>query len=115
MKMTLDEFEVLVAEELDLLPDAAVDGLENVAFVVEDRPQDGSLKVLGTYEGHDLAARADYGFGQLPDVIVLFREPLLAICEDEAQLRHQVHVTLVHEIAHYYGIDDAALHELGWA
>lgn len=46
---------------------------------------------------------------------MLFREPLLAICDDGQQLRHEIRVTLIHEIAHYYGIDDAALHELGWA
>ncbi|KAB1642695.1 metallopeptidase family protein [Gulosibacter chungangensis] len=115
MDLTMDEFEKLVVEELDLLPDEVVDGLENLVFVVEDRPEDGSLDLLGVYEGYDLFERANYGYGQLPDRIVLFREPLLAICEDEAQLRHEIHVTLVHEIAHYYGIDDEHLHELGWA
>lgn len=113
--MGFDEFERLVIEELDLLPDEMVDGLENLVFVVEDRPEDGSLDLLGVYEGYDLFDRSNYGYGQLPDRIVLFREPLLSICEDEETLRHEVHVTLVHEIAHYYGIDDAQLHELGWA
>ncbi|QUY60793.1 Possibl zinc metallo-peptidase [Gulosibacter molinativorax] len=111
----MDEFEKLVVEELDLLPDEVVEGLENLVFVVEDRPDDGSLDLLGIYEGHDLFDRANYGYGQLPDRIVLFREPLLAISESVEILRHEIHVTLVHEIAHYYGIDDAHLHELGWA
>lgn len=115
MEMTLAEFETLVGDVLDSLDDAIVGGLENLVFVVEDRPEDGSMDVLGYYEGFDLDARADYGFGQLPDRIVLFREPLLAICDDGQQLRHEIRVTLIHEIAHYYGIDDAALHELGWA
>lgn len=115
MDMTLDEFEALVAEELDLLPNEAVDGLDNVAFVVEDRPKDGSLDLLGLYEGHDRFGRADYGYMQLPDVIVVYREPILAICDDIEQVRQQVHVTLIHEIGHYYGIDDAQLHDLGWA
>lgn len=115
MDMTLAEFETLVGEVLDALDDEIVGGLENLVFMVEDRPEDGSMDLLGYYEGYDRDARADYGFGQLPDRIVLFREPLLSICDDESHLRREVRVTLIHEIAHYYGIDDAALHELGWA
>lgn len=115
MDLTLDEFERLVGEVLESLEDEIVGGIENLVFVVEDRPADGSIDLLGYYEGYDRDARADYGFGQLPDQIVLFREPLLAICRNVVELRHQVRVTLVHEIAHYYGIDDATLHELGWA
>lgn len=115
LEMSLEEFENLVGEELDVLPDDMVGGLENLVFAVEDRPEDGSLDLLGIYEGHDLPGRADYGYVQLPDRIVLFREPLLSIASDVAHLREEVRVTLIHEIAHYYGIDDAHLHELGWA
>ena len=56
-----------------------------------------------------------YGFGELPDRIVLYREPLIDIAEDLDDLKDQIHVTLVHEIAHFYGINDEQLHELGWA
>lgn len=115
MKMSSAAFEKLVIDELDLLPDEMVDGLENLVFVVEDRPEDGSLDLLGEYQGVALTERGNYGFGELPDRIVLFREPLLAICDDEQALRDEVHVTLVHEIAHFYGIDDDELHRLGWA
>jgi predicted Zn-dependent protease with MMP-like domain len=108
------EFEQLVIAELDLLPDEMVDGLENVTFVTEDRPEDGSLDLLGLYDGVDLTRRSDYGFGELPDRIVLYREPLLAACDDLEQLKDEIHITLVHEIAHYYGIDDDELHRLGW-
>ena len=110
-----DAFESLVTDELDQLPDEMIDGLDNVAFVVEDRPEDGSLDLLGLYDGVALTERGAYGFGEMPDRIILYREPLLAICEDEQELRDEIHVTLVHEIAHYYGIDDDRLHELGWA
>jgi predicted Zn-dependent protease with MMP-like domain len=113
--MNSEEFEKLVVDELDALPDDMVDGLENVVFVVEDRPEDGSLDLLGVYDGIAMTERDSYGFGEMPDRIVLFREPLLAICDDEETLRDEVHVTLVHEIAHFYGIDDDRLHELGWA
>jgi predicted Zn-dependent protease with MMP-like domain len=108
-------FEVLVVAELDLLPDEMFDGLENVVFVTEDRPEDGSLDILGLYDGVALTERGQYGFGELPDRIILYREPLLAVCETLDELKDQIHVTLVHEIAHFYGIDDEQLHELGWA
>ena len=110
-----DAFERLVVDELDLLPDDMVDGLDNVVFVTESRPEDGSLELLGLYDGVAMTERGAYGFGELPDRIVLYREPLLAISADLEELKDQIHVTLVHEIAHFYGLDDAQLHELGWA
>lgn len=115
LDLTPEEFERIVVDELDELPDEMVDGLDNLVFVTEDRPADGSLDLLGIYEGVALTERGQYGFGELPDRIVLYREPLLAIADDEEQLRDEIHVTLVHEIAHFYGIDDDQLHELGWA
>jgi predicted Zn-dependent protease with MMP-like domain len=115
LELNADEFEKIVIDELDELPDEMVDGLDNVVFVCEDRPEDGSLDLLGVYEGVALTERGQYGFGELPDRIVLFREPLLAICETEDELRDEIHITLVHEIAHFYGIDDAELYRLGWA
>jgi predicted Zn-dependent protease with MMP-like domain len=115
MDLNAEEFEKLVIDELDELPDVMVDGLDNVIFVVEDRPQDGSLDLLGLYDGVALTERGQYGFGEMPDRIILYREPLLAICEDEHELRDEIHITLVHEIAHFYGIDDDRLHDLGWA
>lgn len=111
-----DEFEALVVEQLDLLPDEMVDGLDNVIFVTEDRPEDGTLDLLGLYEGVALTDRGQYGFGELPDRIILYREPLLAHAEgDREELLEQIRITLVHEIAHFYGIDDEELHRLGWA
>lgn len=110
-----DEFERLVIDELDRLPDDMVEGLDNIIFVVEDRPEDGSLDLLGLYDGVALTERGQYGFGELPDRIILYREPLLDIAENLDDLKEQIHVTLVHEIAHFYGIDDQQLHELGWA
>ena len=115
LHLDADAFETLVTDELDRLPDEMVDGLDNVVFVVEDRPEDGSLDLLGLYDGVALTERDAYGFGEMPDRIILYREPLLSICESEDELRDEIHVTLVHEIAHYYGIDDDRLHDLGWA
>ena len=112
--LNAEEFDKLVVDELDLLPDEMVDGLENVVFVTEDLPEDGSLDLLGLYDGVDLTRRDNYGFGELPDRIILYREPLLAVSRDLEELKDQIHVTLVHEIAHFYGIDDDELHDLGW-
>jgi predicted Zn-dependent protease with MMP-like domain len=107
-------FEQLVIDELDLLPDDMIDGLDNVVFVTEDLPADGELTLLGLYDGIALTERGQYGYGELPDRIILYREPLLAIAADLDDLKMQIHVTLVHEIGHFYGLDDAALHALGW-
>jgi predicted Zn-dependent protease with MMP-like domain len=115
LHLSPDEFEKIVIDELDELPDEMVDGLENLVFVTEDRPADGSLDLLGLYEGTALTDRDQYGFGELPDRIILYREPLLAVAETLDELRDEIHITLVHEIAHYYGIDDDQLHEMGWA
>ena len=115
MKIDDESFEALVVDELDRLPDDMIDGLENVVFVVEDRPEDGSLDLLGLYDGVALTERERYGLGELPDRIIVYREPHLAVCDDLDELRDEIHTTLVHEIAHFYGIDDDRLHELGWA
>lgn len=115
MEMDAATFEEIVVDELDRLPDDMVDGLDNVVFVVEDRPEDGGLDLLGLYDGLALTERGQYGMGELPDRIVVFREPHLTQCDNEDELRDEVHTTLVHEIAHFYGIDDVQLHELGWA
>ncbi len=115
LDLDAEAFEALVIEELDRLPDEMIDGLDNVIFVTQDRPDDGSLDLLGIYDGVALTERGQYGFGELPDRIILFREPLLAVCADLDELRDEIHVTLVHEIAHFYGIDDNELHRLGWA
>lgn len=114
MEMDAETFENLVIEELDKLPDEMVDGLDNVVFVVEDDAENGE-HLFGLYEGFDLTERGQYGMGELPDRIIVYRHAHLQACADEDELRDEVHTTLVHEIAHFYGIDDERLHELGWA
>lgn len=115
MDMDAAAFEELVSDELDRLPRDMVDGLDNVVFVVEARPEDGSLDLFGLYDGWALTERDRYGTGELPDRIIVYRDAHLAACADEEELRDEIHTTLVHEIAHFYGIDDERLHELGWA
>ncbi len=114
LDMDTATFESLVVSELDRLPDDMIDGLDNVIFVVEERPEDGS-DLFGLYDGVALTERDRYGVGELPDRIIVYRDAHLAACESEDELRDEVHTTLVHEIAHFYGIDDERLHELGWA
>jgi predicted Zn-dependent protease with MMP-like domain len=107
-----EEFERLVVAGLDSLPDAMVEGLDNVVFVVEDHPE--GEEILGLYDGVALPDRGTYGYGELPDRIVVYRLPLLGHCDTREQLVNEIRITLVHEIAHYFGIDDDRLHELGW-
>lgn len=106
-------FSELVTEALDSVPDDLWQQFENVAVVVEDaNPEDPEL--LGLYEGIPLTEREDYT-GVLPDRIAIYRLPLCAMCEDEDDLVEEVRVTVVHELAHHMGMDDQALHDLGWA
>ncbi|WP_353111266.1 metallopeptidase family protein [Microbacterium sp.] len=114
MEMEAEAFETLVIDELDRLPDDMVNGLENVVFVVEERAENGE-DLFGLYDGLALPERGQYGLGELPDRIVVYRRAHLDACENEDELRDEVHTTLVHEIAHFYGIDDEQLHEMGWA
>ena len=112
--MDANTFETLVGDVFDSLPVDMVDGLVNVAIVIEDRPEDGSLDLLGLYHGVALTERTSHYGGVLPDRITIYREAILDICEDEDDVVEEVAVTVVHEIAHHFGIDDARLHELGW-
>ncbi len=107
-------FEELVAEALDSLPPELGDLMENVAVLVADRGEPRNL--LGLYEGVPLTDREGYGVGgtTLPDRILLFRLAICDICRDMDQLRREIGVTVVHEVAHHFGIDDDRLHELGW-
>jgi len=69
---------------------------------------------LGLYDGIPLTERGDYGIGELPDRIFIYRSAICAICQTEADVVHEVITTVVHEVAHHFGIDDDRLHELGW-
>ncbi|MDO5094443.1 MAG: metallopeptidase family protein [Propionibacteriaceae bacterium] len=113
MDISEETFDALVEEALDALPEELLVGLDNVVFVVEEEPEDGS-DTLGIYEGIALTERDSSWFGTLPDRVVLFRGPLSRMCRDEEELFEEITITLVHELGHYHGIDEARLHELGW-
>ena len=110
--MSDEQFEEIVGEALDLVPSELMAMLDNVVFLIEEDSEHGNL--LGLYEGVPLPQRSEFGGAFLPDRITLFRRPLLHMSRDETELRHEVAVTVIHEIAHFFGIDDAKLHEMGW-
>ena len=105
-------FERLVGEALDSLPPELGEMMENVAVVVEDVHGDEDL--LGLYEGVPLTERGDYGGMAMPDRVTVYRLPICAICDSEEELLDQITVTVVHEVAHHFGIDDDTLEDLGW-
>lgn len=108
-----DRFEELVAEALDGIPSDLGRLMDNVAVFVRDTSGDPHL--LGLYEGIPLTNREAYGVGAaMPDRITIYRLPILARCRTEAEVVHQVRVTVVHEVGHHFGISDERLHELGW-
>jgi predicted Zn-dependent protease with MMP-like domain len=110
--MSRERFEELVGDALDEIPAELLAHLDNVVVLVEDEPPEPGL--LGLYEGYALTDRGwDYS-GALPDRIFVYRNPILAISDDEEDVVDEVAVTVVHEVAHHFGIDDARLHELGW-
>jgi predicted Zn-dependent protease with MMP-like domain len=109
-------FEALVTEALDQLPEALADELDNVVVRIRDGRRTGSL--LGKYEGIPLTEREDYGgwgAAPMPDQITIYRLPICEACVDDAEVVEQVRITVIHEIAHHFGIDDERLDELGWA
>ncbi|AHH93512.1 metallopeptidase family protein [Kutzneria viridogrisea] len=111
--MSPARFEELVGESLDLVPPRFAEAMDNVVILVEPRNEEDPT-LLGLYHGVALTERGyDYG-GALPDRIFLYREAILDICETEQDVVDEVAVTVVHEIAHHFGIDDHTLHELGW-
>lgn len=111
--MSRQRFEELVGDALDLIPKEFAKAMDNVVILVEDRdPEHPSL--LGLYHGVALTERTTNYGGVLPDRIFIYREAILDICHDEQDVVEEVAITVVHEIAHHFGIDDARLHELGW-
>jgi predicted Zn-dependent protease with MMP-like domain len=114
VEMSHDRFSELVEDALDEVPEELYRLMDNVVILVEDEPEGDDPGLLGLYEGYALTDRGwDYG-GVLPDRITIFRNPTLRVCETEAEVINEVATTVVHEIAHHFGIDDSRLHELGW-
>ena len=113
--MSREEFEDAVRDALDEIPEELADQMDNVVVLVEDDPPPEEPELLGLYEGVPLTERGEFwAAGALPDRITIYRRPTLALCESRDEVVDEVAVTVVHEIAHHFGIDDDRLHELGW-
>ena len=113
VSMTEREFEELVSDALDTIPTELAEAMNNVVVLVDGHhPEEPDL--LGLYEGVALTDRDTMYAGALPDTITIYREPLLQMCSDRDQVVDEVAITVVHEIAHHFGIDDAWLHAHGW-
>jgi predicted Zn-dependent protease with MMP-like domain len=110
--VTRERFEVFVVEAIDSIPEHFASQVENVAIIVEDDAEDRNL--LGLYEGVPLTRRWESRSGSFPDRITLFQDAICRECATEQEVREQIYATLVHELGHYFGIDDDRLDELGW-
>ncbi|WP_040864192.1 metallopeptidase family protein [Nocardia exalbida] len=113
VSMSDDRFEELVGDALDLIPPELTRAIDNVVVLIEPRnPEDAHL--LGLYHGIALTERDSHYGGALPDTVTIYREAILELCADETEVVEEVAVTVIHEIAHYFGIDEDRLHQLGW-
>ena len=112
LELDEDEFSELVADALDGIPEGLAELVDNVAVVVEDRHPTEDL--LGLYDGVPLTEREDYGGLVMPDRITIYRLPICEMCSTRDEVVEEVRITVVHELAHHFGIDDDELHRLGW-
>lgn len=108
------EFDALVERALDGLPEQFAALVRNVVVLVEEFAPADDPDLLGLYDGVALTERESNHSGMLPDRIFLFREPLTDMCDSLEELEEEVRITVVHEVAHHFGLDDARLHDLGW-
>jgi predicted Zn-dependent protease with MMP-like domain len=112
--MDPQRFDELVSDALDAVPAELAAVMDNVVVLVADRHSEDPA-LLGLYEGVALTERDSNYAGSLPDTITIYRDALLDICDSDDEVVDEVKVTVIHEIAHHFGIDDDRLHELGWA
>jgi predicted Zn-dependent protease with MMP-like domain len=114
VEVSRERFEELVSQALDTIPPGLADLIDNCVVLVEEEPPAEDPDLLGLYDGTPLTERDSSYSMVVPDRITLFRGPLLDICADEGEVVREVRITVVHEVAHHFGIDDDRLHELGY-
>ena len=125
VSMSDAEFEAAIADGLDMIPEELATQMDNVVVLVADEPNPEQLSpqdydanglptLLGLYDGVPLTERDDSWSMVLPDRIHIFKGPLQRWCTTREELVEEIAITVIHEIAHHFGIDDARLHELGW-
>jgi predicted Zn-dependent protease with MMP-like domain len=110
-----DRFAELVEAAFDAVPPELAGLLDNVVLFIEDDAPADDPSLLGFYDGIPLTERDSSYAGAMPDRIYVYRRPTLAICDTEDDVVEEVGITVVHEIAHHFGIEDDRLHELGYA
>ena len=115
--MERERFSELVAEVLDALPAKFRERIENLAVLVEDRPprdvassRDGL--VLGIYQGIPATQKSVFNMSYGPDRIVLYQKNIEAVCSSDAEIRHEVRQTVLHELGHYFGMDEEQLKDV---
>lgn len=113
VEVTPARFEQLVEAAINAIPEQLARHIENVAIVIEDEAPADDPHLLGLYEGIPLTERGSWYIAAMPDRIRIFRFPILRMCQTQAEVVREVYITVVHEIAHHFGIDDDTLHELG--
>lgn len=113
--VTRERFEELVESALDGIPDELASLVQNLVVLVEETSPPGEPQdLLGLYDGYALTERDSSMMAALPDRIFVFRQPLQQMCRDEGELIKEVRITVVHEVAHHFGIEEGRLHELGY-
>lgn len=124
-RMSAQEFEDVVGDALDRIPADLAEAMDNVVVLVQDEPdpemltaedydEAGLPTLLGLYDGVPLTERDEGWSMVLPDRILIFRGPLERWCTSREELVEEIMVTVIHEVAHHFGIPDERLHELGW-
>ena len=114
LRITESEFEALVDAALAAIPPEFLSLIENCVVVIEDRAPAPDQDLLGYYDGTPLSERDSQYGGVLPDRIVIFRDAILAVCETRDEVVDEVRIAVWHEVAHFFGIEDERLHELGY-
>ena len=112
MRTSEEPFEELTAEAMDGLPDWVREAMENVEVIVQNRPPGGQPELLGLYQGIPLTERGNHYAGVLPDRITLFRMNIERLARDDEELRELIAHTIVHEVAHHFGISDERLRDI---
>lgn len=115
VEMSAEEFERLVEDALDQVPTEISEVVDNVAVLVQAEAPDDDPDLLGLYDGVALPDQGSHDGLQPPAQILIFSDNLLAMCETREEVEREVRITVVHEIAHHFGIDDDRLHDLGYA
>lgn len=115
VEMSAEEFERLVEDALDQVPAEISGVVDNLAVLVQAEAPDDDPDLLGLYDGVAMPDQESHYGLQPPAQILIFSDNLLQMCESREELEREVRITVVHEIAHHFGIDDARLHELGYA